>query len=173
MARGHRQLQPAAGIDSCPSWDLARTYEAYRQGLGVYVAGAARAYLKAAGWADRSSPYAAFAGVLGFMRDARADEAAALAAEIDAHTADDEWPGQVAGFLRATTSARALIERASSDRERTEAHAYVGLVASAAGRRDEALEHLRWVTTQGDHNMVEYRWSLAELARLEAAAARP
>jgi tetratricopeptide (TPR) repeat protein len=180
MGRAHmgRRAWPQAtatfnrlrALDPRPSWDLARTYEAYRQGLGVYVAGAARAYITSAGWASIHSPYAAFAGVLGLMRDGRTDEAAALAAEIDAHTADDEWPGQVAGFLRATITARALIARASSDRERTEAHAYVGLAASAAGRRDEALEHLRWVTTQGEHGMIEYRWSLAELARLEAAA---
>lgn len=160
-------------LDPRPSWDLARTFEAYRQGLGVYAAGAARAYIKSAGWASPQSPYAAFAGVLGLMRDGRTDEATALAAEIDAHTADDEWPGQITAFLRAAIQPRALIARASSDRERTEAHAYVGLVASAAGRRDEALEHLRWVTTQGEHAMIEYRWSLAELARLEAVGARP
>lgn len=156
-------------LDPRPVWDLSRAYDAYRLGYGVYVAGAARAYIAKAGWGDESSPYAAFAGYLALLRDKRREEATALLSDLAATVTGDAWPAPVVSFLQQQLPARELIARADSDRERTEARAYVGLVASAEGRRDEALEHLRWVTEEGQRTLVEYRWAVAELARLMPA----
>lgn len=153
-------------VDPRPMWDLRRAYEAYRLGFGVYAAGAARAYVRKAGWSAPSSPYAAFAGVLGLLRDKRAGEATTLLTELAAATQGEVWPAPIVAFLQNRTSARDLLAIAKSERERTEAHAYIGLLASAEGRRELALEHLSWVKANGEEGLVEFSWALAELDRL-------
>ena len=156
------------GLDPRPGWDLNRAFDAYRLGYGVYVAGAARAYIARAGWADGASPYAAFAAFLALVRHQRGEQASVLLRDLAVAVSGDEWPVPVVRFFQNQLPARDLISRADSDRERTEARAYVGLLASAEGRRDEALGHLQWVQAEGDRTMVEYRWAVAELGRLTA-----
>ncbi|MBP7776194.1 MAG: hypothetical protein KA371_03635 [Acidobacteria bacterium] len=153
-------------LDARAGWDLSRAYEAFRLGYGVYTASAARAYLAKVGWSEPSSPYAAFAGVLGLWRDKRQDEATALLADVTKATTGAKWPAPIVAFLNGRLPAPGLIDAATSDGERTEAHAYVGLVASIDGRRDDAIEHLTWVKTRGERQYVEYGWATAELERL-------
>lgn len=155
-------------IDPRPDWDLRRAYDALTLGYGVYAAGAARSYIGKVGWASPSSPYAAFAGLLGLQRDGKDADAARLLAEVAAATAGRAWPAPVVAFLQRTSTAQELLALATDARERTEAHAYIGLVASAAGRIDEAREHLTWVVTRGEDTLVEHRWAVAELKRLTA-----
>jgi len=155
--------------DPRATWDLSRAYEAFTEGLGVYVAGAARAFISKAGWLDPRSPYAAFAGVMGLVREGRADEATALGTEVLAHTPADAWPAHIAAHLLHRVTPAALLDQASDDRERTEAHAYIGLLASLDKQPETAREHLTWVTTKGEKSLVEYRWAVAELERLGAA----
>lgn len=62
---------------------------------------------------------------------------------------------------------RGRCARADDDGQRTEAHAYVGIRAALAGRRDEAIVHLQWVKERGNRDYVEHRLAVRELSRLQ------
>ena len=88
-------------------------------------------------------------------------------------TPPDSWAHQVALFLLGKTPPTAFLKRANGRGEETEARAYIGLMASLSGQRATALEHLRWVKSQGAKNYTEYGLARDELRRLEAAPAPP
>jgi len=60
----------------------------------------------------------------------------------------------------------ALLSSAANDGERTEAHAYSGLVASTAGNTDEAMPHFKWVVDHRLRSYTEYDIVLNEMRRL-------
>ena len=73
--------------------------------------------------------------------------------------------------MRGTMTAEAIIARASRDQgQLTEAHAYAGILASIAGRREAAMTHLTWVKERERKDFREHTFALGELRRLEAAA---
>jgi tetratricopeptide (TPR) repeat protein len=155
--------------DSDPSWYRTRTYDAYALGRDEVVVGSAAAYIGAAGAGNESSPYVAYAAALASMRLGRQTEAAALLKEVEDTVSLDSWQQFVAQYLAGQRSADKLLAKASSDGERTEAHAYVGALSAVQGRQEDALFHLRWVKDHGLKNYVEFRMAIADLERLERA----
>jgi hypothetical protein len=70
-------------------------------------------------------------------------------------------------------TADALVARAGRDvGQLTEAHAYAGILASIAGRREEAMKHLEWVKEKGRKDFREHTFALGELRRLVSSADR-
>lgn len=112
--------------------------------------------------------YSAFIGALSARRLGRPDEADVIL-KAAAPRAPAPWATSVMAFLQGSLPATDLLSRARHNGEATEAHAYVGLSASVAGRREEALEHLRWVRDRGSRAYTEYLASVGELERLESA----
>ena len=118
-----------------------------------------------------SAPYMAFLGAIALWRLDRRAEADALLAEVRPDLTGLVAPqgdGLHAGRLVSTR----FLAAANDLEQRTEAHAYVGFAALQAGRREEALTHLRWVKERGTATFVEHRMAVAELKRLEKAGAK-
>jgi tetratricopeptide (TPR) repeat protein len=155
-------------LEANPDWYRVRAHDAFNAGLYDLAVGDARAYIGKAGPGEETSPYMAFVGALALLRLGQAAESDQLLAEVRPALAEGSWPLKVMDFMQGRTEADKFLALATDVNERTEAHAYIGLKDSLAGRRDQALEHLRWVKENGSRNYVEYGMALAELKRLDA-----
>jgi lipoprotein NlpI len=110
----------------------------------------------------------AFLGALCLLRLGQVTESEKLLEEVRPEIPDDSWQMKVMDFMQGRTTADKFLSMAEDVSERTEAHAYVGMKDSIAGRRSQAINHLRWVKENGSKNYVEYGMAIAELKRLEA-----
>jgi tetratricopeptide (TPR) repeat protein len=125
-------------------------------------------FVSEAGWGNEQAQYAAFLGALAHRRLGDTTKATALLAGAATGSDPETWTARVAQFLRGELQAERFLDRASGRGEQTEAHAYIGLMASIAGRRDEARLHLEWVRDRGSRSYTEYDLAVAELRRLSA-----
>jgi tetratricopeptide (TPR) repeat protein len=152
-----------------PGWYRTRAYAALSLGLDAAAAADARKYLALAGW-EGDTVYAALVAAIAHRRLNQLSEAAEIL-ESARHAANvPEWTFSVIDYLDDRLSSEAILKKARDIGEKTEAHAYVGFKAAAAGRKEEALTHFRWVLDQGARNYVEFGMAKAELKRLETAA---
>jgi len=116
--------------------------------------------------------YVMLPAVIAHLRAGSRDAASDLLADIERGAEANSWQAALVGLMRGTMAADALVAKAKRDDGLlTEAHAYIGILASIAGRSDEALQHLEWVKTKGRKDYIEYGFALGELRRLERAAA--
>lgn len=157
-------------LDANPDWYSIRAHGAFNAGLYDLAAGDARTFIGNAGPGAETSPYMAFVGALALQRQGKEAEAEKILADVRPALTEGSWPLKVMDFMQGRTDAGKFLPLAADVNERTEAHAYIGFKASLAGRRDEALDHLRWVRDNGSKDYVEYGMALAELKRLEADA---
>jgi lipoprotein NlpI len=100
-------------------------------------------------------------------RDAEADDMLKKAAAVVDHTL---WPYPVIRYLQHEITAEQLLAQATDSDKQTEAHTYLGLDHALKGKREEALQHLRWVKDHGNKHFYEYPVAIAELERLEKGA---
>jgi tetratricopeptide (TPR) repeat protein len=110
--------------------------------------------------------YPAFLAALAHRRLGQDAEAKALLADVASQLQRNSWPWKIAAFLQGDLAATALLSEADDDGQRTEAHSYVGFVASVAGRVDEAMPHFRWVIEHRLRSFTEYTMVSNELRRL-------
>lgn len=158
--------------DSNPAWYRTRTYDAYMLGRDEAVIRSAGAFIRSAGPGNESSPYMGYAAALACMRLGLQADAAVRLKSVEESVAPESWQRVVAQYPQGQFSSEKLLDKAKTDGERTEAHAYIGALSAAQGRREDALVHLRWVKEHGLKNYVEYRMATADLERLEAAKPR-
>ena len=161
------------GLEPRPDWYNVRAYEAFEVGLYAVAAGDARTYIDKAGRGAESSPYMAFLGSLCHLRLGQAEESEKLLEEVRPEIPEDSWQMKVMDFMQDRTAAEKFLSLAKDVYERTEAHAYVGFKDLIAGRRSQAIIHLRWVKDNGSKGWVEYGMAVAELIRLEAGGEKP
>jgi lipoprotein NlpI len=65
-------------------------------------------------------------------------------------------------------NAGCCLHRVADNNDRmTEARAYIGMYLLLDGKRQEAVEHFRWVQASGRKTYLQYRLALAELKRLK------
>jgi tetratricopeptide (TPR) repeat protein len=76
------------------------------------------------------------------------------------------WHADLRRFLRGESSEAALAEAAANDWLSTEMHAVLGLVADAAGDREKAIAHLRWVVEDGEAHYLFTPLAMGTLHRL-------
>jgi tetratricopeptide (TPR) repeat protein len=134
---------------------------------GEAAADDARTFLDLTNWHNERSQYMVIVAVLGYKsagREADANRILGLAAKRCNPT---EWPYSVIRYLRGDLDAQSLLLLATDNDRMTEARAYLGLDLSIGGRRDEALEQLRWVKENGNKRFVEYPFALTEMNRIE------
>jgi len=153
--------------DSDPAWYRTRTYDAYELGRDEAVVRSATAYIRAAGEGNESAPYVGYAATLANMRLGRQADALAVAKRIENSVSLGSWQSLVAQFLQGQFAAEQLLAKAKTDGDRTEAHAYIGALNAALGKKTEAIAHLRWVKEHGLKSYVEYRMAAADLDRIE------
>jgi tetratricopeptide (TPR) repeat protein len=173
QAESDAAMERLQKLEAHPEWYDVRAYEAFDAGLYAVAAGDARTYITKAGRGAESSPYMAFLGALCLLRLGQAAESEKLLEEVRPEIPDDSWQMRVMDFMQGRIAADKLLSTAKDVYERTEAHAYVGIKDSIAGRRSQAINHLRWVKENGSKNYVEYGMAIAELKRLEAGGEPP
>jgi lipoprotein NlpI len=142
-------------------------------GRGEETAKDVREWLKLTNWDRNDVHFMIIFGVLGYRMAGQADAAESLLAEAVKRADAAAWPYPVLRYLKREIPAAAVLELANTNDRLTEAHAYIGMDLSLDGKRAEALEHLRWVKEHGNRNFIEYPLALAEITRLEKAAANP
>jgi tetratricopeptide (TPR) repeat protein len=171
----HRDVQANAafrqvlGLDSNVEWMRRRAAEALALDRADVAATDARAYVARHGLADDMGVYVAFMGAIAYRRIGKAEEASALLDEAVPAVDPKGWTARVLAFMRGKMEAKAFLDAAGNNGERTEAHAYLGFADLQAGRQEEGRSHLEWVRERGSRNYTEYDLALGELARLERA----
>ncbi len=126
----------------------------FLRGWSLYVAGRdgsgdARAYIQARGYHDPFTPYMVILGALSARRAGHEADARAVLDEAITNLSPVAWPVPVLRYLRGDTAAPILLDAATDDRQRTEAHAFLGLERHQAGATAEAIPHLREAAEQG------------------------
>ena len=154
------------GIDSDPRWVYALAGRAYESGEWALVPQYAEVLAGGVGWPNQDAHYAGFKAVLALQRSSQRAAAESLLERIAAALPPRSWAAGVTSYLRGALDDEAFLARARSLGERTEAHAYIGLMAAIGGRREVALTHLRWVAERGDRTYAEYAMVRQELQRL-------
>ncbi len=146
-----------------------RSFINLRRARGNHAAADALSYLNLNGWRETESLYMALVAYAGCKREGRTADAALILDKALANCDSTLWPYPVLRYLKGVLSAQELLSAAKDNDQLTEARAYLGLDLSAAGKREEALAHLRWVKENGNKRFIEYHLALAELERLEKA----
>ncbi len=130
----------------------------------------ARVYLQLKGWRDRLSPYMALLAVLGVRGAAEPAVQKRVLDEALANLAPRLWPVPVVRYLRGDLTDTALVAAAVSQRQRAEAHAFIGLAKLQAGDRGAAILHLRSARENGPADSIAVDVAAKTLARIEAEA---
>jgi tetratricopeptide (TPR) repeat protein len=168
-----READAAAAMDTVqrmspgPGWFFTRAQEMWKLGRHEDALRDATVCARAPRCGASQASYAAFLGALSARRLGRAADADALLASVAKAAAADVWTAAVHAFLQGTLPAADFLSKGRHNGEHTEAHAYIGVMASIAGRRDDALTHLRWVRARGARQYTEYGLAMAELKNLE------
>jgi tetratricopeptide (TPR) repeat protein len=68
----------------------------------------------------------------------------------------NQWPAPVIDYLSEKIDESDLISYVTNSAEETEAHTYIGLYLRLLGETDEASQHLKWVSRNGDPQVFEY-----------------
>jgi tetratricopeptide (TPR) repeat protein len=138
----------------------------YQGGHGREAAADARTFLEVHGWQKSTSPYLAIMANLGYREAGVNDAAQAILEEAAEKLKSQNWPFGVIRYLKGEISADELLQSATDNDNRTEAHAYAGMDLLLKGMNAEARTHLEWVRDYGDKRFFEYRLAIEELRRL-------
>ena len=155
---------------SGPYWTL--TWAAATIGKGETAGNMAQAFVYR--WrplfAGDPPYYVTFAGYLGYREASHTEEANKLLAMPgkSSECKDQNWVCRLLKYLRHEISVEQLLSEANDNSKMTEARAYIGIDLALSGRRQEALEHLRWVVTNGDRTFTEYPLAKSWLTKLES-----
>ena len=147
------------------SWYFARARGLWAAGLDAPAIEDVRIVIDSQGASDSDRSYAAFVGALAARRLGQPDVADDLLTKAEPH-AGPEWTRTVLAYLQGTLSDRDFLSKADGRGEETEAHTYIGLVASLDGRPDEARTHLQWACDRGSRTYTEHDMACVELARI-------
>jgi predicted Zn finger-like uncharacterized protein len=131
----------------------------------------AEAGLKLGGRRHDHAPYLAILAHCARRRQ-HPNEARRDTAEAMSKKGENNWPEPVLRYLHADMSAEELSRAAADNDQRTESHAYVGVVLWLSGDDAKAREQLQWVRDNGNRDFIEYDLAVLLLHRLEKTAAR-
>jgi Flp pilus assembly protein TadD len=126
----------------------------------------ARQYIDTQGWSGQVSTFMVIIANLAYRGSGMDQEARSILDEGAAKTNAMVWPYPIVRYLQGEISADELIQQASDNNKKTEAHAYLGLALRINGNRDEARAHFNWVRDYGNKRYYEYPFAIEELKRL-------
>lgn len=138
----------------------------YQGGHGREAAADARQYLDVHGWRTPISTYVAIMAHLGYGEAGMEQEAQAVLEEATAKANAGAWPYQIVRYLKDELAAEELLQAATDNDKKTEAHAYMGLALRLKGESERARQHFEWVREYGNKRFYEYPLALTELKRL-------
>ena len=139
----------------------------YQGGHGREAAADARTFLDVHGWQRPTSPYLAIIANLGYREAGMNNEARAILDEAENKITTNQWPLGAIRYLKAELTADALLQSASDNDKKTEAHAYIGMNLLLTDKIDEAREQFEWVKEYGNKRFFEYALAMEELKRLK------
>lgn len=113
-----------------------------------------------------ATAYERYLGVLAARRLGQHAVADKLLSDLDGARFEKEWTATVLAYFRERIGADDFLKKAATPGEQTEAHAYLGVMASIANQRDIARTHLTWVRDHGLKSYTEYGLAASELKRL-------
>jgi len=159
-------------ISPGPGWYRTRQLDAMRLGIDQFIVSDSLNVVRQMGAEGGDVTYVLLPAAITHLRAGSKDAAFGVLADIERQVEAESWQASLIATIRGTLAPDALVAKAKKDEGLlTEAHTYAGILASIAGRRDEALQHLEWVKTNGRKDYIEYGFALGELRRLERAAA--
>jgi tetratricopeptide (TPR) repeat protein len=123
-------------------------------------------YLKLRGWHDWMAHYMAILAAVAARDAQRPADAEHILDEGLANLSPRAWPVPILRYLRGQMTETTLLDAASDDRTRAEAHAFLGLERLRAGDRTTAMHHLIWARDHGAPGSIGADVSRAKLARL-------
>lgn len=127
------------------------------------------AYIELRSWDDPDAATAAMIGALASYKVDQKQDAEALLEEASKHVPRSEWPSPIIRYLRRESTAKELLEAATNPDQTSEAHAYLGVDLSFAGKAEEAREHLSWVLKHGNLRCLAADLALNELRKIDGA----
>ena len=83
--------------------------------------------------------------------------------ELKVHLKKTSWPYKVASYLDGSMPEKEFMESAGTNDEKTESHAYAGLMKLQDGKREEAKELFEWIVKNGTRNFIEYHYAVGAL----------
>lgn len=169
VAQSNAAMSLAQQRRASPAWYRHRASALLGLGLDGAAAADARKFIALAGW-ETDAVYAAFVAAIAHRRLNQLPESAEILESARQAANVPEWTLNVIEYLDDRLTDEAILKKARELGEKTEAHAYIGFKAAAAGRKKEALTHFRWVRDQGARNYIEFGMAKAELKRLETSA---
>jgi tetratricopeptide (TPR) repeat protein len=147
-----------------------RSYAHLYLAHGEAAASDAQAALKMKGWRDKSSAYLALVEYFGYRQAKRDEEAQKILDEAISQLEPNTWPYPILRYLKREITAVDLLKASMNNDETTEIRAYLGMDLSLSGKKQEALDQLKWVKEYGNRNFVEYPMAVTEIARLEGGS---
>lgn len=148
-----------------PTTYFERSVDYMYLGRGEEAANDARTFLEINDWHRDRAPYMVIFAVLGYRQAGREVDAKKFLDLAAKRCNTSAWPYPVIRYLNREITAENLLSMASDRDSMTEAQAYIGMDLLIAGHRDEAVEHLRWVSENGNRTFVEYTLARMELNR--------
>jgi tetratricopeptide (TPR) repeat protein len=125
----------------------------------------ARAYLALRGWHDGMSPYMAVLGVLGARAAARRADADRILGESLANLPRTGWPAPVLRYLKGDITENTLLEAAVNEKQKNEAHAFLGAARMLSGDTNAGAARLRWASDHARPGSIAGDVARAFLAR--------
>lgn len=138
----------------------------YAGGNGREAASDARKFLSVHGWKNETSPFLAVMANLGYRQAGMNEEAQTVLAEATKKINSSTWTYSIIIYLNGEITGDELLQRASNNDKKTEAHAYMGMDLLLKGKSDEAQIHFSWVKNYGNKRFFEYPLAVEELKRL-------
>ena len=121
------------------------------------------------GWKGHYATYATILGQLSARIEGDDASAKKFLSNAEGKLDEKAWPYPAVQYLRGDLDEAALLKLATDDDKRTKARCFLGFDFLLRGKKDQALEHFRWVKDKGTKSFVEYTLAVAELDRLEKA----
>lgn len=149
------------------------SYILFRTNARYQAAARATEFISHAGWNDPRSPYAAMFAFLGYksLPNTAAGGDSVLKQALE-KTDRNAWPYPILRYLNKEITQDELLRLADNKDKQTEAYTYVGLNLMLDKKSDEAMTHFKWAKENGNKALAEYKFSLREIDRIEAAAAK-
>jgi tetratricopeptide (TPR) repeat protein len=146
-----------------PTTYFERSVDYMYLGRGEDAANDARTFLEINDWHRDRAPYMVIFAVLGYRQAGRDSDAKRILDLAAKRCNTSAWPYPVIRYLNREMTAESLLSGANNRDQMTEAQAYVGMDLLISGRHEEALEHLRWVSENGNRTFIEYTLARMEL----------
>lgn len=138
----------------------------YEGGHGKEAASDARTFINTYGWNDETTVYLALMANIGYRQAGMTEEAQAIISQAIKKISPDKWGYNIVRYFNGDISSEELMQLATDNDKKTEAHTYLGMDLLLKEKNDEAKTHFAWVKEYGNKRFFEYPLAVEELKRI-------